>query len=145
MKLLIIRVVVLVFAISPFLSCERDKDPKAILLKGDCFWDILDRQYSLVANTCWKFKEDGSCYYFSYHFGEYGRRKDSVSFFDEDDNRRSNYWKIYKDSLEVRNSEFQILKYNNDTFFLKLANQKDTLFLIRNCKTSLVSRSTISK
>src|SRR4026209_2759627 len=112
-----------------FLSCTNFKSKKDLqeTITVDCYWDILDERVINLINSCYKFNKNGSCFFYYYNF--YNKlRTDSVFHFDDDDVLVPNYWKITNDTLiDIRGLEYSVIKYSNDSIFLKNAINLDTL------------------
>ena len=113
--------------------CHKEPKLKDILV-NNCYWDVLDKRYANIVNTCFKFNEGGDCQYFNYSFFN-RQRTDSVYLYDDDDNIRSHTWELKDDSLFIRGHKFKVLRYMTDSVYLKLNSSNDTVFLIKNCKT----------
>ncbi|MGB3005184.1 MAG: hypothetical protein WBC06_01660 [Chitinophagaceae bacterium] len=134
---LINKTFLLIFSILLF-SCNEKKSLSNVLTKGDCFWDIYDKRYTLEANTCFKFYSDNKCEYFSYEYGSMQKRMNKVHRYNEDDNIMPDTWKIKGDTLEVRTSLLNIISYNQDTILLRYISSPDTIILSKNCTTQLI-------
>ena len=118
-------------------SCRNHNSKSSLkkVLSSHCYWDILDRRYSDVANTCYQFKENGVCLYFNYNFFA-RKRTDSVYLYDDDDDIRPNTWLIEGDSVFIaRNTRCPVIKYTTDSIYVKWPQNPDTMILIKNCRT----------
>ena|SRR5688572_4701741 len=117
-----------------FVSCQSKKQLSQNLA-GNCFWDILDKRYTNVPNTTYKFNNNGKAYYFHYMFRE-GKKTDTIRLYtdDNDDNIRPNIWNAEDDSiLNIRGYKMKIIRYTQDSIFLNFSNHDDLIILIRNC------------
>ena len=63
-------------------------------------------------------------------------RTDSVFHFDDGDVVVPNFWKIKNDTLiDIRGIKYSLIKYSEDSVFLKNLINRDTLILAKNCRT----------
>ena len=118
-------------------SCTTtNKEPSLQnILTTNCYWDIVDESVINLINSCYKFNDDGSCYYFYYYF--YNKaRTDSVFRYNDDDVLVSNTWTIKGDSiLNIRGISYKLISYSMESIILKHSNRNEALVLIKNCKT----------
>lgn len=121
------------------INCRNDKKSLQSILEGKCFWDYWDKNETQSISSGYKFRDSGQCYYFEYSFKN-DRRSDSVDLFYEGDQILPKTWSIIGDSiLIVQEFPMRVLTFNSDTVFLAQKGRKDTIYLIKNCKT--VSKS----
>ncbi len=117
-----------------FASCaERKVDLKEIL--SECFWDVLDKRYSLKKNSCYRFDTNGRCKYLIYKYN-IKQKTDTAYTYNDADNIKNNTWKQLNDSLiEIRDTRIVLLDHKEDTVKLRTLYSGDTILLIKNCRT----------
>lgn len=120
-----------------FLSCTNFTTKKELqqTITVDCYWDIIDDGVINLINSCYKFNKDGSCSFYYYNF--YNKvRTDSVFHFDDGDVVVPNFWRIKNDTvIDIRGIKFSLIKYSEDSVFLKNLINRGTLILAKNCRT----------
>ena len=118
-----------------FVSCNTSSNKpnlNSVLVNG-CYWDILDKNSSPVANMCFQFNTDGTCQYFDYHFTK-NKRTDTISLFYEDDNILPKTWSTQGDTIIIAQAtHFPVLRYTADSIYTKFKTSQDTIILIKNC------------
>lgn len=114
------------------ISCNKKKEFRDIL-NINCYWDILNKGAIHPVNSCFKFKDDGSCSFYYYYFFD-KNRTDSVYRYDDDDVIVPNKWQLKNDSFQIRANRYYLIRYNSDSIFLT-AGGVDTMVLIKNCAT----------
>jgi hypothetical protein len=124
--------IVLCFVVALLSYCNEKKELRDIL-SGDCYWDILDKGSVHPINSCYKFKEDGTCSFYYYNFFD-KKKTDSVYLYDDGDVIVPNKWNLIKDSIQIRANKYYLIRYNPDSVFLT-ATGTDTMVLIKNCAT----------
>lgn len=124
--------VVMFFVVLLQISCNKEKELRDIL-KANCYWDILNKGAIHPVNSCFKFKDDGSCNFYYYYFFD-KKRTDSVYKYDDGDVIVPNRWHLKNDSFQIRANQYYLIRYTSDSVFLT-ATGIDTMVLIRNCMT----------
>ena len=112
-------------------SC-REKGIKDVLVV-DCYWDIIEKNSPYPLHSCYKFDAEGNANFYYYHFFR-EIRTDSIFRAIEGD-ANPNTWKSVDDSLLIRGTMFNVLRFNDDSVFL--VNDSDTTILHKNCKLVL--------
>ncbi len=131
-----IRKIMLLFIVA-FTGCIQKKSNLEKNLTN-CFWDMLNKKQTNAPNSGYKFKKNGECSRFYYVFKD-GKRADTVVLFNDDHVIVPHIWYVEGDTiLNIRSFDLRIIRYNDDSIYLQRAN-KDTIILIKNCKT--VSKS----
>ena len=119
--------------VGTLLSYCNEKIELSDILSDDCYWDILDKEPVHPINSCYKFKEDGSCSFYYYNFFD-KKKTDSVYLYDDGDVIVPNKWNLIKDSIQIRANKYYVVRYNPDSVFLT-SRETDTMVLIKNCAT----------
>ncbi len=122
------------FLILFVISCQTKKPNLRSILASPCYWDISGAQHTNTVNSCYKFNENGTCYFFYYNFLN-KKKTDSVYRYDDDDVIVSDTWSIERDSIvTARSIEYIVSEYNEDTIYTK-PGPNGVIALIRNCRT----------
>lgn len=124
--------IVFCFIVSLLCNCDEKKGVRDILTTN-CFWDVLNKGAIHPINSCFMFKDDGSCMFYYYNFFD-RKRTDSVYKFDDGDVIVPNKWNVMNDSIQIRANKYHLIKYESDSVFLT-ATGVDTMVLIKNCST----------
>lgn len=128
-----IKISIVLCFVAVFLSYCNGKNELRDILTDDCYWDILNKGSIHPINSCFKFKDDGTCNFYYYNF--YDKKiTDSVYLFDDGDVIVPKKWKVIEDSIQIRANKYNIIRYNLDSVFLT-ATGTDTMVLIKNCVT----------
>lgn len=118
--------ILLLVTVLLFAGCKKRQSIEDILTDGhSTYWNILSRDNTFISGS-YLFDKSGSCVYYHYKAGKRSELYD-------DDVVYPHTWKLAGDTvLTIQGFDWRLLKWANDSIYLKNVNKGDTLILVKS-------------